>query len=135
MIARWPGVLPEGTVSDEFLTSLEIFPTLAAAAGARLPEGVKLDGYDLLPVLEGKQSSPRTEMFWQRRNDRAARVENYKWVDSARGSGLFDLSNDIGEQHNLSGDRPEVLARVKARWEAWRQEMDAAEPRGPFRDY
>ena len=52
-------------------------------------------------------------MFWQRRKDRAARVGNYKWVESARGNGLFDLSKDIGERHDLSAEQPEVLARLR----------------------
>jgi len=95
----------------------------------------EIDGFDMMPVLEGKAKSPRREMFWQRRDDRAARVGNWKWVDSQRGGGLFDLSHDVGEQHNLSAERPEVLAQLKDRFAAWKKQMDEAEPRGPFRDY
>ncbi|MBI3466864.1 MAG: sulfatase-like hydrolase/transferase [Planctomycetes bacterium] len=134
-IAAWPGRLPVGKVNDEFLTSLEIFPTLLAVAEGSPPEGVKLDGFDLLPVLRGEKPSPRTEMFWQRRADKAGRVGNWKWVESAAGNGLFDLSSDLAEQHDLSESKPDVLAQVKGRWNAWRAEMDAAEPRGPFQDY
>jgi len=86
-------------------------------------------------VLQGRAKSSRIEMFWQRRKDRAARVGNYKWVDSAAGKGLFDLSQDIGEKHDLSAERPEVLQRLEARFAAWQRDVDAAEPRGPFRDY
>lgn len=135
LVARWPGVLPASRVTDEFLTALEVFPTVLAATGAAPPKGVVLDGFDMRPILAGKQPSPRKEMFWQRRGDRAARVGAYKWVESAAGSGLFDLTTDVGEKHDLSIERPAELARVKARWGAWRKEMDAAEPRGPFRDY
>ena len=134
-IARWPGRMPAGKVTDEFLTSLEIFPTLLAAAGANPPRGVKLDGFDMLPVLRGEMKSPRTEMFWQRRGDKAARVGNWKWVESEKGGGLFDLTLDPGETKDLSSEKPDVIATVKGRWEAWRKEMDASEPRGPFRDY
>ncbi len=134
-IAKWPGRLPAGKVTDEFLTSLEFFPTFVAAAGARAPAGVKLDGFDLVPVLRGEKPSPRTEMFWQRRGDRAARVGNWKWVQSQKGSGLFDLAKDRGEKKDLSKDNPEVAARLKASWEKWRGEMDASPARGPFRDY
>ena len=134
-IVRFPGRIPPGTVCGEFLTSLEIFPTLVAAAGLKPPEGVLLDGFDMLPVLAGKAPSPRKEMFWQRRGDRAARVGNWKWVDSSRGTGLFDLTADAGEQHDLSAEKPEVLAMLKARFTAWEKQMEAAEPRGPFRDY
>ena len=134
-LARFPGRIPAGRVSHEFLTSLELFPTLARLAGAELPEGVTYDGFDLLPVLAGRESSPRREMFWERRGDRAARVGHYKWVESARGGGLFDLADDISERHDLSEEKPEVLAELKSRFAAWKSEMDASEPRGPFRDY
>jgi len=134
-IVRFPGRVPAGRVCDEFLTSLEVFPTVLAAVGVAPPAGVVLDGFDMLPVLAGKTPSHRKEMFWQRRNDKAARVGTWKWVDSAKGGGLFDLAADIGEQNDLSQERPEILKMVKGRFEAWRQEMERAEPRGPFRDY
>jgi arylsulfatase A-like enzyme len=134
-IVRYPGRIPAGTTSDEFLTSLEVFPTLVKAADAQPPKDVILDGFDMLPVLTGQQSSSRTEMFWQRRGDKAARVGSWKWVDSGRGGGLFNLAEDIGEENDLSTSKPEVLRRVKSRFAAWRKEMDEAEPRGPFRDY
>lgn len=134
-IVRWPGVIPAGSVSDEFLSSIDIFPMLCNASGAGLPKGVELDGFDMTATLAGKAKSPRKEMFWQRRGDKAARVVNFKWVESARGTGLFDLSSDIGEQHDLLKEKPEVLAMVKSRFAAWEKSMADAEPRGPFRDF
>lgn len=133
-VAWWPGKLPAGRVNHEFLTALELLPTFAAAAGAKLP-GVTLDGFDALPVLTGEKPSPRKEMFWQRRSDIGARVDHWKWVKSGKGGGLFDLSNDLNEAKDLSKERPEILEQVKARYAAWRKTMDDSEPRGPFRDY
>jgi hypothetical protein len=60
---------------------------------------------------------------------------NWKWVESPKGGGLFDLSADIGEQNDLSARNPEMLARMKSKHDAWKREMAASEPRGPFRDY
>lgn len=134
-LACWPGQLPAGRVTEEFLTSLELFPTLLAAAGAPAPEGVQLDGFNMLPVLRGECASPRTSMFWQRRGDKAARVGSWKWVATAQSSGLFDLSHDPGESQDLSAKHPERRAELEAAFASWRAEMDAAEPRGPFRDY
>ncbi|MEP6671529.1 MAG: sulfatase-like hydrolase/transferase [Chthoniobacter sp.] len=134
-VASWPGRLPAGRVTDEFLSSLEVWPTLAGVSGAQTPPGLKLDGFDAWPVLSGAKKSSRTEMFWQRRSDRAARVGQWKWVDSAKGGGLFDLASDLGETKDLAPQKPAELAQVKARFDAWRAEMDASEPRGPFRDY
>jgi arylsulfatase A-like enzyme len=134
-IARWPGKLPAGRVCDDFLSALELFPTLASAAGAELDRGVKLDGFDMLPVLQGAKHPARAEMFWQWRGERAARAGNWKWVEDGKGGGLFDLSADPAEARDLLKDRPEMASKVKDRFEAWRREMEAAEPRGPFRDY
>jgi arylsulfatase A len=134
-LVRWPGVIPVGNVCREFLTALEVLPTLCRAAGVQPPRDIVLDGFDMTAVLRGERPSPRTEMFWERRGDRAARVGSWKWVHSARGSGLFDLSRDLGEQHDLSEQRPEVLRKVKARFQAWKEQMEQAEPRGPFRDF
>lgn len=134
-IAWWPGRLPAGRVCDDFLSTLEIFPTLARAAGAKTDRKIRLDGFDMLPVLRGEEKSPRTEMFWEWRGQRAARVGDWKWVESSRGGGFFDLSADLGEQRDLSIEKPESLQRLKARFTAWRAEMEAGEPRGPFRDY
>jgi len=134
-LARWPARLPAGKVTEEFLTTLELYPTLAAAAGAKPPAGVKLDGFDLTPVLRGERASARTEMFWQRRGDFAVRVGNWKWSKTGAAGGLFDLAADRAETNDLTKARPEIVTRLQARLEAWRAEMDASEPRGPFRDY
>jgi len=137
-LARWPdGGIPAGTVNDAFLTSLELFPSLAAATGSKLPEDVKIDGYHWWATLRGETESPRNEMFWKRKGRKAARIGNWKWVDmEEEGGGLFDLSNDIGERNDLSTQHPEVLKRLKQRFDDWYQEtMFDAEPRGPFKDF
>jgi hypothetical protein len=74
-------------------------------------------------------------MFWERRSDRAARVGQWKWVSTPKGGGLFDLSRDLGEKEDVSAKHPEVAQRLAAAFAAWKARMDAAEPRGPFRDY
>ncbi|MCB1088761.1 MAG: N-acetylgalactosamine-6-sulfatase, partial [Verrucomicrobiae bacterium] len=133
----WPGGgIPAGTVNDQFLTSLELFPSLAAATGAALPEGVILDGFDWWPCLRGDAETPRKEMFWKKQGRLGARVGDWKWVDmDGKSGGLFNLADDIGEKHDLSKERPDMLKLVKDRYANWIQEMEAAEPRGPFRDF
>jgi arylsulfatase A-like enzyme len=94
-----------------------------------------LDGYDMLPTLADKTPSPRKEMFWEFRGQKAARIGNWKWIDSEKSKGLFDLSADVSETTDLSASKPQLAADMASRWAEWRQQMDAAEPRGPFRDY
>lgn len=133
-IFKWTGHVPAGKTTDAFLTTLEIAPTLARACGVKLPENLILDGYDMIPALNG-QPSPRTEMYWEHRTHRACRVKNWKWLDSDQGKGLFDLSRDLGETKDLSAQHPEVVAELQKKYAAWRKAMEEAEPRGPFRDY
>ena len=136
-VARWPGQISAGTMNHEFTTTLELFPTFLAVAGAKPPKGVKLDGFNMMPVMKGEEKSQRREMYWQAQRRKAARIDNWKWVEQGekRGGGLFDLSTDIGEQNDLSEKRPEILKMVKGKWDAWRKEMDEVPPRGPFTNY
>jgi arylsulfatase A-like enzyme len=136
MIVRWKGRVPPGGVNSDFAASLDLFPTFLAAAGAR-PSAVKLDGFNLLPMLEGRGKSGRREMFWYRpfNNDAGARVGQWKWVNHNGEEALYDLAADLSETRDLSRDRPEIFRMVKDRYAAWWKEMEACEPRGPFRDY
>jgi len=134
-LTKWPGRIPNDVVRDDFISSLELLPTFAAAAGATPRPGVKLDGHNVLPVLEGKAKSPRQEFFWEHRGNKAARVGSIKWVEIGKEGGVFDLSTDPGEQRDLSVEKPELLAKMRSRWQDWRKEMDGSEVRGPFRDY
>jgi len=134
-IIRYPQRIAAGTTCHSFLSTLEIVPTLLAEIGNERPKDLVIDGFDMMPVLADQQPSPRTKMFWQRRADKAARVGNWKWVDSAAGSGLFNLASDVGEQNDLSSSHPEKLAEMREHFARWQADMEAAEPRGPFRDY
>ncbi len=134
-IVRFPGRVPAGHVSDQFLSSLEIFPTLLSVAGIEKPKDLILDGFDMLPILAGSQQYLRTQMFWQRRNEKAARVGSWKWVEMNRGGGLFNLAEDIAEKHDRSNDQPQKLAELQSAFQEWTEQMLSAEPRGPFRDF
>lgn len=136
-LVRWTGGgVPAGEVSDEFLTSLELVPSFAAATGTELPEEDEFDGFDWWPVLRGEEKSQRDTMFWKRRNLLGARVGDWKWVDmGGKQGGLFNLADDIGEKNDLSEEHPEKLTELKREFQAWLDRMEAAEPRGPFRDF
>jgi arylsulfatase A-like enzyme len=137
LIARWPGRIPAGRTRHDFGSALELFPTLLAAARGQPPAGVALDGFNILPVLQGRADSPRREMYWHRLSEdaKAARIGDWKWVESPNGGGVFDLSADPGEKNDLSASRPEITARLRNGWMRWQKEMNGSEPRGPFRDY
>ena len=87
----------------------------------------------MMPVLKGQEESKRKDMFWEakRRYNKAARVDNWKYIEEKGEEFLFDLSEDIGEQNNLKNERPEKFKEMRDQW----KEMDETEPRGPFRNY
>lgn len=133
-LARFPGRIPKGQVSHQFATTLELLPTFARLGGAKLPNA-KLDGFDLMPLLSGQSQRGREEMFWEQRDNKAARSAQWKWSEIDGEEHLFDLKADPGESRDLVKTQPEALAKMRSKWQAWRKEMDGSEPRGPFRDY
>ena len=74
-------------------------------------------------------------MFWKRKDRIGVRSGNWKWVVMDDGEGLYNLASDISEENDVSSRHPEKLAELKEKYIKWSTEMNAAEPRGPFRDY
>jgi arylsulfatase A len=59
LVVSWPKTVPAGKVSADLLDSTDILPTICAAAGAPIPDGLKLDGRSFLPQLHGEKGTPR----------------------------------------------------------------------------
>ena len=108
---------------------------MMAAANVQLPDSIVYDGFNLLPVLEGKRKSERKEMFWEFRDEFAARIDQWKWVRGKKHVGLFDLSRDPAEENDVSKDHPDVSLRIETAFKKWQQAMAEAEPRMPFKDF
>ena len=129
-VAWWPGHVKAGSVTDQLAISLDLMPTMLALAGASVPDGHKLDGLSLVPVLlEGRPLGSR-RLFW---NGKAMRDGPWKLIiDGAgtKGIGLYNLEKDIGEQNNLAGQYPERVDAMLKAIEAWKEdvETDATAP-------
>ena len=125
-IASWPGKIPPGSVSKELAITLDVMPTILAAAGIEPPSKEQFDGRNLLPHLtEGKPLGERT-LFWGHGNSRAMRKGDWKLILNAPGQkqpGLFDLSRDLSEQKNLAKDHPERIERMESEISLWEAEM------------
>ncbi|WP_437204940.1 arylsulfatase B [Planctomicrobium sp. SH664] len=133
-LIRGPG-LPSGGVNDSFVTSLDLLPTLLKQSGVNPPENLVLDGNDIWSTLQGQAESPRTGMYWQNQAFDAARIGHWKWIRTAGKEELYDLSADLAEKTNLASQQPERTGELRQKFETWVKDMEAAEPRGPFRDY
>jgi arylsulfatase A-like enzyme len=130
---KWPGHIPAGKVYDNPIISLDVFPTVCAAAGAETPKGVTLDGVNLLPLLSERSGAspdakpPHETLFWRFGMPKwAARDGNYKLVHMGKGATaqLFDLSKDIGEQNDLSADHTDVVKKLQAEYDNWSGQME-----------
>jgi arylsulfatase A len=123
-IAWWPGRIRPGTVSKETILGMDLFPTMAAIAGAELPEGMKPDGVDLSALLTEGRELPGRTLFWRTNDARAVRRGPWKLlVDKNENVHLFDLDEDLGEQKNLSKSRPDLAAQLLGALEAWEAEV------------
>ena len=124
MLVKWPGVISKNQVFEGTTSSLDLFPTIVAAAGVKLPADVLLDGVDLAPFLAGKKiGSPHETLFWSNGPNTAIRHGDWKLVKSGNSKWLYDLSKDIGEKDNLSDSRPEQLQELETLLRDWQEQM------------
>lgn len=119
-IFRWPGVIPAGRISSEMASTIDLLPTLAQAAGAKLPARHALDGFDLLPFLKGEAASPRNEYFYSR-GEYLEAVREVPWKYRQAGGGgspeLFHLGRDPSEMYNVIDRYPDVAGRLRTKLE------------------
>ena len=122
MVVRFKGHVPEGQVFDAPVSTLDIVPTVLAAAGVASSPDWKLDGVDLVPVLGGvRRDVPHPALFWRMGTRWAVRQGDWKLVaptaDAA--TSLFHLTQDPGERTDLSAEQPEIAKELRAAWERW----------------
>jgi len=119
--AQWKGHLPAGKIVSEPIISLDILPTACAVAGVETKPEWKLDGLNLMPLLEGKtEHLARTELFWKFGSDQfAVRNGGWKLVKVHADKGLFDLDKDISEKVDRTAERAPFAQELKAHWDGW----------------
>ena len=123
-IVQWLSQLRGGVTYDYPVIALDILPTAAAVAGAKLPGNRVIDGVDLLPYLTGRDKGvPHETLFWWMGSDYAVRKGKWKLTHEQGKSELFDLTSDISESHNLTVERPEVLSELEGLYTEWSSQM------------
>lgn len=136
----WPGRIKPGSVVTDLGSTMDLFTTSLALAGAEAPGDRVLDGVDLSPALFGTGKSPRETMFYYRGTELyAVRKGPYKAhfiTQPAYGPGarivhdppeLYHLENDPGEQFNVAKDHADVVADLIAEAERHKKTVTPVE--------
>jgi arylsulfatase A-like enzyme len=125
-MVQWPGHIPAGRVYREPVITLDITATILAAAGVAATSDRPLDGVNLLPFLDGQQTSaPHAALFWRRGPNRVVRQGDYKLWQKGSDTLLFNLRLDPHEDRNLAAAEPDRVATLKTLLNAWNAQLMA----------
>jgi arylsulfatase A len=143
LIVYWPGVTKPGGVCHTPVCSVDFYPTLAEAAGARMKPAQAVDGASLVPLLKDPGTHlDRDTFYWHYPLDKphflggrsagAIRKGDWKLIeffDTAE-TELYDLANDHSERHNLAKEEPDRRRELLGALHAWQHSVGAAVPEG-----
>ena len=124
-LASYPGVFPAGLTFAHPVSTLDIFPTVAALTGTTPP--ANLDGVNLAPFLTGqKTTAPHDALFFSINGIGAIRSDRWKLVLATDGTPeLFDLSRDLAEKNNLAPVQSDRVKVLREKWQAWHSRLPA----------
>ena len=139
LIVVWPGHTQPGMVTDVPVTGTDFYPTLLEMLDLPLMPEQHKDGISFVPLLEGKPFKGHDALYWHfphysnhgnQSPGGAIRVGQYKLLEYFENGTvqLFDLDNDLGEQRDISKERPEITQNLLKMLQDWRQETDAKMP-------
>src|SRR5262249_25226983 len=118
-LANWPGHIKPGTVVDQSIHTVDMYPTIANLAGASMAKTKPLDGLDVWPTISQGKTSPRSEVVYDIEPSRAAISEgNWKLVWKAPLPSkveLFNLAQDPAENTNVAEGNPQKVAELQQR--------------------
>jgi len=121
-IARWPGKIKAGSVTNHISAFWDFLPTCCDLAGINTPEDI--DGISMLPTLLGQSSKQKKHefLYWEFHEQgkrQAVRMGDWKGIrqNVAKNPNspieLYYLKNDIGEQNNVAKQHPQIVAKIE----------------------
>ncbi len=118
-LARWPGQVPAGRVSEEAWAMWDFLPTAVELAGVKIPPQVKVDGHSLVNYLKGDAAPKRDFFYWELHEGpfiQAIRFGDWKAVRNgpAKAIEVYDLSSDSGEKNNVAIEHPELVEKAES---------------------
>jgi arylsulfatase A-like enzyme len=144
---QWKGIIQSGQTYREMVMGFDCHATALAAAGIESGIGFQpvessrqagsvgslsqrtLDGVNLIPFITGEQSGvPHDRLFWRAGQQHAARVGDWKLVETRTASPmLFNLKDDIEESRDLATTQPEKLKELQSSFAEWEKGTQAAQ--------
>jgi arylsulfatase B len=144
-LLRWPGHLEAGSRFEDIASVMDVFPTLAAAAGVEVGETKKLDGRNLWPALSGRGEAPPLEEPLRFASETPIRGsfsmtafdDEWKLVQEVQQgflsadvtNFLFRIGDDPYEYNNLAAEHPEQVERLAEAIRRWRLRSPVAATR------
>ncbi len=124
-IVCWPGVIQPGTVVEDTVTHLDLFPTILTMASSKLPTGVPIRGRDLTPLIRGNTPNDWNQDVYAEYSMinyavatmRCYRTPRYKLIrdfHNTQRDELYDLQADPEETNNLIDNQDPVIQKVIA---------------------
>ncbi|GIW96801.1 MAG: arylsulfatase [Pirellulaceae bacterium] len=121
LIARWPGHIRAGSLSELVCAHWDLLPTVCEVAGATVPQHI--DGISLVAELTGRADSPVHDYlyweFYEQGGKRAARFGDWKAVQLNLGKSMdgpievYDLATDPGETTDVADQHPDVVQQAR----------------------
>jgi arylsulfatase A-like enzyme len=140
LIVSWPGIVRPDSVCNIPVTSPDFYPTILEMAGLPLLPEQHRDGVSLLPLLNGSEPVERNAIFWHYPHygnqggtpGSSIRVGDYKLIHFFEDDRqeLYNLREDIGEDHNLAQEMPALAEQLNAQLTNWREHCEAKIPKG-----
>jgi arylsulfatase A-like enzyme len=140
-IVRWPERIRGGVVSDEVGYFGDIMATFAEITGQPVPE--ETDSLSVLPVWEGRSADREVHefLYWEfwGKDTGVVAISDGRWKGIIRRKApdhleLYDLANDVGEEHDVSGLHAEIVQRIRdyipgarSESEIWKSPLDFSE--------
>ena len=138
LIVSWPGVIPEGSVCNVPVSSVDFYPTLAELAGADPNEDPGVEGESLVPLLTGNGELEREAIYWHYPHYgnqggtpfSSVRKGDYKLIEFYEDNRveLYNLREDMSERTNLAEALPDRVRELRALLDNWKQRTGAVIP-------
>ena len=143
-IVRWPGSIPAGSTSDELSSLMDLLPTFAQLAGAKLPAR-KLDGNNIWPLWSQPDAKTPHKFFYYYHTQHLEAVRDARWKlylphtpdrTIRKGSErrqqpiLYDIKTDIAEKHDVAALHPEIVKRLTLAAQSARKDLGDGKQKG-----